>query len=84
MLADFGRHDYEALADHAHWLKGAGGTVGFGDFTDPATRLESLARSGSTDDIATTLQELVELAEAIRFDENPHPVEEDLCESTTC
>ncbi|MHB8973951.1 MAG: hybrid sensor histidine kinase/response regulator [Pirellulaceae bacterium] len=77
MLADFDRRDFQALADHAHWLKGAAGTVGFCDFTAPATRLESLARSGSTDGIATTLHELVELAKAIS-------ICQPTCESTIC
>jgi HPt (histidine-containing phosphotransfer) domain-containing protein len=70
MLKDFAQQDYTSLADHAHWLKGAGGTVGFHVFTEPAARLESLANSGSTERIATTLRELIELAEAIRLDEH--------------
>ena len=32
MLADFARRDLQSLAEHAHWLKGAGGTVGFEEF----------------------------------------------------
>jgi signal transduction histidine kinase/ActR/RegA family two-component response regulator len=36
--------DLDALARLAHWLKGSGGTAGFDDFTDPARRLEQLAR----------------------------------------
>lgn len=36
--------NYDELAGLAHWLKGAGGTVGFDEFTKPATRLESLAK----------------------------------------
>ncbi len=77
MLADFSRHDHQALADHAHWLKGAGGTVGFHDLVEPAKRLESLAKRGATDEIAATLRELVELAEAIRLDESIAGTEED-------
>ena len=68
MLADFARRDLQSLAEHAHWLKGAGGTVGFQEFPEPATRLESLANSRSVDGISTTLKELVELVEAIRLD----------------
>jgi CheY-like chemotaxis protein/HPt (histidine-containing phosphotransfer) domain-containing protein len=37
--------DCDELAQLAHWLKGAGGTVGFGCFTDPATKLETLAKN---------------------------------------
>jgi signal transduction histidine kinase/DNA-binding NarL/FixJ family response regulator len=37
--------DFAALADLAHWLKGAGGTVGFDAFTEPAKTLEQLAKT---------------------------------------
>lgn len=36
----------EELVDLAHWLKGAGGTVGFNEFTEPASELEVLAKGG--------------------------------------
>jgi signal transduction histidine kinase/CheY-like chemotaxis protein/HPt (histidine-containing phosphotransfer) domain-containing protein len=36
--------DFESLAELAHWLKGSGGTAGFADFTEPARRLEQLAK----------------------------------------
>ena len=74
MLGDFARQDHQSLADHAHWLKGAGGTVGLHAFTEPASRLESVAIRGSTDEIATTLRELVELAEAIQLDDHDSQV----------
>jgi PAS domain S-box-containing protein len=74
MLGDFARRDLASLADHAHWLKGAGGTVGFHDFTEPAGRLETLAHQGETKDVAAVLQELVALTEAIQIDE-PQPVQ---------
>jgi HPt (histidine-containing phosphotransfer) domain-containing protein len=37
--------DYDTLRGLAHWLKGSGGTVGFHDFTQPAKKLEELARA---------------------------------------
>lgn len=37
--------DFDALADLAHWMKGAGGTVGFDVFTTPARHLETAAKS---------------------------------------
>ena len=74
MCEAFGQGDFEALADHAHWLKGTGGTVGFAEFTEPARRLESLAKSQATEEIPALLQDLVQLAEAVRLDE---------CDSTT-
>jgi HPt (histidine-containing phosphotransfer) domain-containing protein len=57
--------DYEQLAELAHWLKGAGGTVGFAEFTTPARTLEQCAKQSETDKIATTLTQLRELAQAI-------------------
>ncbi len=36
--------DYDELAGLAHWLKGAGSTVGYDEFTKPAARLENLAK----------------------------------------
>ena len=46
MVEALAAEDYESLAKLAHWLKGAGGTVGFDCFTNPAATLEeqSLAR----------------------------------------
>ncbi len=54
--------DFTELAALAHWLKGSGGTVGFDDFTEPARNLETLAKAGSEDGVAVTLQELRELS----------------------
>ncbi|MGQ0751353.1 MAG: ATP-binding protein [Betaproteobacteria bacterium] len=47
--------DYAELAALAHWLKGAGGTVGYDAFTEPAIDLEQLAKSGTADGIEATL-----------------------------
>ena len=38
--------DFRQLAELAHWLKGAGGTVGFAAFTEPASMLEQTAKRG--------------------------------------
>jgi HPt (histidine-containing phosphotransfer) domain-containing protein len=62
------RRDYQELAELAHWLKGAGGTVGFADFTDPAKRLELLAKGAREDQIDAALEELVDLASVLRLD----------------
>ena len=39
--------DFEEVAAIAHWLKGAGGTCGFGQFTEPSTGLELAAKSAA-------------------------------------
>jgi HPt (histidine-containing phosphotransfer) domain-containing protein len=66
MFTAFSQGDFDSLAGHAHWLKGAGGTVGFGDFTEPARRLETLARQQASHEVAPVLAELIELAKAIQ------------------
>jgi PAS domain S-box-containing protein len=40
--------DFEAVRSEAHWLKGSGGTVGFGEFTVPASKLETAAKDRDT------------------------------------
>jgi PAS domain S-box-containing protein len=50
--------DHTALAQLAHWLKGAGGTVGYDAFSEPAARLEQLAKAGDADGIAGVMLEL--------------------------
>jgi HPt (histidine-containing phosphotransfer) domain-containing protein len=38
--------DLKAVSEIAHWIKGSGGTAGFGEFTAPAAALEASARNG--------------------------------------
>jgi len=45
----------DEVAKFAHWLAGAGGTVGFDAFTEPARRLEQLAKAGQADGLEVTL-----------------------------
>ena len=47
MAAAWDQGDCGELAQLAHWLKGAGGTVGFTCFTAPAADLEQVAKSGN-------------------------------------
>lgn len=53
--------DLAELAELAHWLKSSGGTAGFAAFTEPATRLEQLAKQGQFDEVEETLAEIGEL-----------------------
>ena len=46
------RADMQELASLAHWLKGAGGSVGFDDLFEPAKALENAAKA--SDDVAAT------------------------------
>ena len=55
----------EELALIAHWLKGAGGTVGFDDFTEPAARLENFAKTAQLEQAGEILRQVKCLSEAI-------------------
>ncbi len=57
--------DLGEVADLAHWLKGSGGTVGFDVFTDPAARLEALAKEGKNTEVAQAIAELHALAKRL-------------------
>ena len=57
--------DWTQLAELAHWLKGAGGTVGFDCFTEPARRLEQAARTANASEAKNLLEQLHRLAEKI-------------------
>ena len=54
--------DLAAVAQFAHWLKGAGGTVGYGAFWQPAAALESSALNGKREAIDPALATLAALA----------------------
>ena len=53
------------VASLAHWLKGSGGTAGFGDFTAPAARLERVAKEARLEDVQAGIDELVALASRV-------------------
>ena len=57
--------DFKALAELAHWLKGAGGSVGFDVFTEPAMSLEQLAKAGTEEGINEVIGELRDLTARI-------------------
>ncbi len=54
--------DFAEVASLAHWLKGAGGTVGFDVFTDPARSLETAAKEGRESDVVKGIAILRALA----------------------
>ena len=55
----------EELTRIAHWLKGAGGTVGFDEFTEPASKLENFAKTAQAEHTGLMLQRVKCLADAI-------------------
>ena len=68
--------DYAALAALAHWLKGAGGTVGFDLFTAPARSLESAAKAEQDTAIGPAMQTIWDLAARIPGVDLPGPIPE--------
>ncbi len=50
--------DLATLAEMAHWLKGAAGTVGFDGFTEPALELEQTAKAGQVDQVRTVMTKI--------------------------
>ena len=53
--------DMEQLAALAHWLKGAGGSMGFDDLFEPAKALEQAALVGDAATVAAVMAELHQL-----------------------
>ena len=66
-----GRSELNEVAALAHWLKGAGGTVGYDEFFEPARNLEQHARSGDVAAVAHTLRILQTLVQRMVI---PDPV----------
>ena len=58
MRAAAERRDHLELASLAHWLKGAGGSMGFDDLFEPAKTLETAAQSGDDRGVADELTRL--------------------------
>ena len=63
--------DLTELAALAHWLKGAGGTVGYHAFTEPARTLETSAKAGDGEAAAAALRELRHLARRLEVPAAP-------------
>ena len=61
------------IAELAHWLKGAAGNVGYEIFSEPATRLEQVAKSGSARGIDATLAEIRSLAQRLEVPGDTQP-----------
>ena len=70
----YASRDMQALAALAHWLKGAAGTVGYDDFTEPATRLEQAAKNALAPEIDSAMAEVRALAARVEAPaEEPAP-----------
>jgi HPt (histidine-containing phosphotransfer) domain-containing protein len=67
----FAAQNFAEVASLAHWLKGAAGTVGYDEFTEPAMKLEQAAKDRNTADTALMLAEVRGLAARLVAPEAP-------------
>jgi CheY-like chemotaxis protein len=65
MSAALATDDFDELARLAHALKGSGGTAGYNCFTEPAARIESLAKSRQGSDIEGAFDEIRQLQDCV-------------------
>jgi PAS domain S-box-containing protein len=65
--------DFVEVAALAHWLKGAAGTVGYDEFTDPAIQLEQYAKAEAETPVRSLLSEIRALSHRL---EVPDEIEE--------
>lgn len=63
-----GDGDFNEIARIGHWLKGSGGTVGFGALTQPAQRLEAAANACDADAVDEALAGLTALRKRLSAD----------------
>jgi CheY-like chemotaxis protein len=70
--------DHAELARLAHWLKGAGGSMGFDDLFEPSRLLEQAARAGDARAAAQIMDDLDDLERRIRLGAQPQPIPETL------
>jgi signal transduction histidine kinase/DNA-binding response OmpR family regulator len=62
--------EFRELSQQAHWLKGAGGTVGLNVFTHPAGRLETAANGRDSVACANGIDEIEGFARRVRIPES--------------
>jgi len=69
MLAAWKAGDLDETAKLAHWLKGAGGMVGFDAFTERATELELLAKAGRQEAVGEVIHRIGGMVAAVQLPE---------------
>ena len=69
----FSDKNFSELANLAHWLKGAGGTVGFDEFYQPSLDLESAAKASQLDLAKSNIVEIDLLYQSIEIPDSITP-----------
>jgi len=62
---------FDELVELAHWLKGSGGTIGFGAFTEPAAAMEAAAESKDLARVESNLLKVENLQSRIEIPSSP-------------
>ena len=65
MMQSIEEQDFAELANLAHWLKGAGGTCGYNEFSAPAQKMEKAAKSIQIEGVKTHVAEIKDLIDRI-------------------
>ena len=63
--------DFTELTNLAHWLKGAGGTCGYHQFSTPAKDMEDAAKSTQIEGVKAHLAEIKSLIDRIELPSEP-------------
>ena len=65
MMQSIEEQNFSELADLAHWLKGAGGTCGYNEFSAPAQKMEQAAKSIQIEAVKRHVAEIKDLINRI-------------------
>jgi CheY-like chemotaxis protein/HPt (histidine-containing phosphotransfer) domain-containing protein len=66
------QNDFDEIRKFAHWLKSSGGTMGYGEFTEPAADLEAGAKAKQIDTIKHTIGIIREIQHRMEPLKNEH------------
>ena len=67
MLQRIEEQDFAELANLAHWLKGAGGTCGYNEFSDPSRKMEKAAKNIQLATVKIHVAEIKDLIDRIEI-----------------
>ncbi len=66
--------DFAELSNLAHWLKGAGGTCGYNEFSMPAKKMENAAKDSQIESVHACIAEVKNLIDRIELPAAPEAV----------
>jgi len=67
MMQSIEEQDFAELANLAHWLKGAGGTCGYNEFSGPSQKMEKAAKNIRIEDVKIHVAEIKDLIDRIEI-----------------